>query len=144
MKRWLCGLLIGSFPGLMHAMAETIPCGLYDVVIETTMPHLEENLRYTKIREDRTLTRKDLPRAFPILQHPSLQGCKLGNEQQLADSVTYSLVCEGENTSTGSARWYSWNEQIRGVLNVKFGGKNMTASQRITATSLGKCTSGIK
>ena len=48
--------------------SETMPAGLYEVITETGMPHLEENLRYAVTRENRCLTGEDLASAFPILR----------------------------------------------------------------------------
>jgi hypothetical protein len=105
-------------------------CLLYDVVIETGMPNLEENLRYTTTREERCLSEADFASAFPILKHPSLAGCEL-------EEVTYVLECEGNHGTTGKATWRTTGGVIHGTLNVKLGGKNMTLYQRLTAKPLG-------
>lgn len=108
------------------------------------MPHLEENLRYATTHEKRCLNHHELSSAFPILNHESLKGCKLDNGYRLEDAVSYLLVCEGGHGTTGAARWYLGADQIRGTLNVKLGGKNMTFSQHITAKPLGECVSEAK
>jgi hypothetical protein len=104
-------------------------CLLYDVVIETGMPNLEENLRYATTREERCLTQEDFASIFPILKHPSLADCHL-------DKVTYVLACEGNHGTTGQASWRRDADRIRGTLTVKLGGKNMTLFQRVTAKRL--------
>jgi len=101
-------------------------CLLYDVVIETGMPNLEDNLRYTTTREERCLSEEDLATVFPILKHPSLAGCAL-------DKVTYVLACEGNHGTTGRATWRREAKILHGTLDVKLGGKNMTLYQRVTA-----------
>ena len=108
------------------------------------MPNLEENLRYAITHEKRCLSQQELTSAFPILSHESLRGCKLDKESRHDDTVSYLLICEGGHGTTGTARWYLGAGQIRGTLDVKFGGKNMTFYQRITVKSLGECVSEAK
>jgi hypothetical protein len=120
--------------------SERMPTQLYEVTTETGMPHLEENLRYTTQREKLCLVDRPLASAFPILDHPALRGCQLRNEQKQSDSVAYTLVCEGGHGTTGQALWHVDPHRIRGTLNIKLGGKNMTFYQRVTAVPLGQCS----
>ena len=113
---------------------------LYEVVTETAMPHLEENLRYTITREQRCLEPSKLWSAFPILHHAALQDCRLDQESRQKDALSYALVCKGGHGTTGHATWQLGRTQNTGTLNVKLGGKNMTFYQRVTARSLGECS----
>ena len=117
------------------------PARLYNITIETGMPHLEENLRYAVTRTKRCLTRKDLDSAFPILDHSSLAGCKLREQSSTEDTVVYVLVCGRSAGTTGTATWQLGEHVIRGTLDVKLGGKNMTFFQRVTGTAVGDCPS---
>ena len=103
------------------------------------MPHLEENLRYTTTRTRRCLTHLQLSLAFPILEHPALKGCTLGSETRRSGTVSYVLMCTGGHGTTGGALWHIDPGRIRGTLNVKLGGKNMTFSQSVTALPIGAC-----
>lgn len=114
---------------------------LYDISTETSMPHLEENLRYTLQRGRRCLGRDDFASAFPILRHPSLAGCNLREPNRDGDTLSYSLVCERSAGTTGTATWRLGEHSIRGTLTVKLGGKNMTFSQSVTGTLVGSCPS---
>jgi hypothetical protein len=114
---------------------------LYDVTVETGMPHLEENLRYAVERSERCLTRQDLHTAFPILHHPSLAGCKLSEQSSDEDTIVYVLVCDSSAKTTGTATWRLGEHVVRGTLDVKLGGKNMTFFQRVTGTVIGECPS---
>lgn len=114
---------------------------LYLVTTETLMPHLEENLRYTTERSQRCLDRKYLGSAFPILHHPSLASCQLQEQESGERVLSYVLACENSSGTTGTAVWRLEENSLHGTLNVKLGGKNMTFSQRITATLLGACPS---
>jgi hypothetical protein len=112
---------------------------LYELTTETSMPHLEENLRYANTTRRQCLALSQLTTAFPILGHPALDGCKLEKESRQPDFLSYQLVCAGGHGTTGNAIWYLGEHRIRGTLDVKLGGKNMTFYQRITAIPLGKC-----
>jgi hypothetical protein len=102
--------------------------GVYDITARTEMPHLEENLRYATVRERRCV--RELASLFPILQHPSLEGCRLAGDL---------LVCTSPEVATGSVRLDEAPGQLTGVLEVKMGGKNMTFAQRVEAVRLGDC-----
>jgi hypothetical protein len=132
-------LLVGAFAAVSIPASETTPARLYEVITETGMPHLEENLRYATTRENRCLTDEELASAFPILKSASLADCKLRREGPHDDGVSYRLVCDGRHGTTGSASWRVGEPLIVGTLNVKLGGKNMTFFQRVTAKPLGQC-----
>jgi Protein of unknown function (DUF3617) len=138
--------LLGNLPilavlGMSSSHAgETMPPQVYEITTETGMPHLEENLRYTTQHEKRCLTHQTLATAFPILGHPALKGCTLQNETRQEDAIYYTLVCDAGHGTTGQAIWHVEDHRIRGTLNIKLGGKNMTFYQRITAVPSGRCT----
>ena len=113
---------------------------LYDIVTETVMPHLEENLRYATTREQRCLDENELWTSFTILQYAALKDCRLEPESRREDAVSYTLVCEGGHGTTGRATWQLRRAQSIGTLNVRLGGKNMTFYQRVTARALGACS----
>ena len=119
---------------------DAAPPQLYELTTETSMPHLEENLRYANTTGRQCLALSQLTSAFPILDHPALEGCKLEHELRQPQSLSYQLVCAGGHGTTGAAVWHLDEHRIRGTLDVKLGGKNMTFFQRITAIPLGKCS----
>jgi hypothetical protein len=119
--------------------SEPMPALLYEVTTETGMPHLEENLRYTTTRERHCLSRETLSSAFPILRHPALSGCRLDGEERAADTVSFQLTCSTGHGTSGRALWQLGAHRIRGTLDVKLGGKNMTFYQRVTAVPVGPC-----
>jgi hypothetical protein len=139
-------LLVPAFLLTLHVQAsELLPARLYDVTIETGMPHLEENLRYTTTHQRSCISLKDLATEFPILNHPTLAGCTLRGESQNGDNVgkngtvKFGLSCNDRHGTTGMAVWHIDKQRIRGRLDVKLGGKNMTFSQTVTARVVGHC-----
>jgi hypothetical protein len=112
---------------------------LYDLTIETGMPHLDENLRYATAHERRCVRGDDLPRLFPVLQHVALQDCRLAAVDSSAEGATYALRCTGGHGTTGEARFVFAPAAIAGTLSVQLGGKNMTFHQRIAGRALGPC-----
>ena len=126
MDSFKIGLLIVSILLSQQALAsEPMFPKLYEVTTEIGMPHLEENLRYATTRETSCLTRFD-PFAFPILEHEALKGCNLKYDNHCDETICYVLSCIGQHGTTGEARWRIDSNQIRGTLNVKLDGKNMT------------------
>jgi hypothetical protein len=105
----------------------------YDLTATTVMPHLEENLRYATTRERRCLDPRDPSSIFPILSHPSLEGCRLAGDL---------LICASPEVATGTVRLEEGPGRITGVLEIKMGGKNMTFAQRIEAVQRGACEPG--
>jgi hypothetical protein len=132
-------ILVSPFAAVSIPASETTPARLYEVITETGMPHLEENLRYAVTRENRCLTDEELASAFPILKSASLADCKLRRERRVANVDSYLLVCSGGHGTTGNASWRISDQLMAGQLDVKLGGKNMTFFQRVTAKPLGRC-----
>ena len=123
-----------------HAVAaEKPPRQLFEITTETGMPHLEENLRYATTREEICLSEDELFIRFPVLHHVALRDCKLDPESRAAQQISYRLDCSGGHGTTGGAVWRLGEHQLRGRLDVKLGGKNMTFYQTVTALPLGAC-----
>jgi hypothetical protein len=121
------------------AASDAPTSGLYDITVETSMPHLEENLRYTIEREQRCLKAEEVLTIFPILRHRSLDGCKLGNELRHDSVSTLTLMCRTGDATRGHASWRLDTRHLAGRLDVKLGGKNMTFYQRATLERVGDC-----
>jgi hypothetical protein len=134
-QQWL-GCAVGALGPVCCACAQAPvpPLQSYEVVTETEMPHLEENLRYAVRHERHCLDRHDLSGAFWMLGHVSLADCRLLKTGEDAGSATYRLQCDGGHGTTGEARWQFDSGRLTGTLRVRLGGKNMTFYQRITAT----------
>jgi hypothetical protein len=115
---------------------------LYEVITETGMPHLEENLRYATRVERQCMDARDLMTSFWMLGDVSLQDCELVKLSEDPETALYQLKCSGGHGTTGSARWQFSPNVVSGTLQVRLGGKNMTFYQRITAKPLGKCVMG--
>jgi len=129
--------------GFSCAVAFATPLGLnpgsYDIAAETLLPHLEENMRYATTRERHCLGTQDATTLFPILRHEALAGCTLSNGQTTGQHHEYTIACSNPATATGTARLTVNPAAIRGVVEIKLGGKNMTLSQRINGTRTGGC-----
>lgn len=137
--RWLTPILAELLFGLpMGWAAEPLP-QVYEVITETGMPHLEENLRYATRVEHRCTDVHELMTSFWMLGHVSLQDCKLVEVSEEPEVARFQLNCSGGHGTTGRARWDFSPSVATGTLQVRLGGKNMTFYQRITARALGKC-----
>ena len=127
---------LGSVPA---SSAQADQSWLYEVVIETGMPNLEENLRYATTKSTRCFNDSELAHSFSALRHDALRGCELERESHLSDGSSYALTCKGSTETRGSAMWSVTPERKVGTLRVKLGGKNMTFFQRVSARVLGAC-----
>lgn len=140
--RWFTPILAELLFGLpMVCAGEPVP-QLYEVITETGMPHLEENLRYATRVERRCTDLQELMTSFWMLGHVSLQDCELVEVGEEPEGALFQLKCSGGHGTTGSARWQFSPSGASGTLQVRLGGKNMTFYQRITAKPLGKCARG--
>jgi hypothetical protein len=139
MRRFARALFLFAVVGV--GAAEPLPVRLYDVTTETGMPHLEENLRYATRHERRCLGARDLATAFWMLDHEALQGCRLevADAPERAQAAAFTLVCTHGHRTTGHALRRIEPDRLRGTLDVKLGGKNMTFFQRVTARAIGAC-----
>lgn len=132
---WL--VLVGMPPGANATDAAA--SRLYEVTTQTSMPHLDENLRYATVTEKRCIDRRDLSRQFWMLGDVSLQDCSLVKALESEHASTYALKCDGGHGTTGDAQWQLASDKLVGTLNVRLGGKNMTFYQRVVATPIGAC-----
>src|SRR5215475_7004365 len=105
-RRWRAALAIVSVfvSAAAGAAGDAVAPGVYEITVQTVMPHLEENLRYAITRERRCLRAASLASVFPILQHTSLDGCRLGKPTRDGETIRYLLVCENPQGATGVAR----------------------------------------
>lgn len=133
----VCALIAVGSPA---PASEPVPSRIYEMSTETGMPHLEESLRYAVVRERRCLNPRELSSAFWIMGHESMQGCRLDKASEQDDAASYTLVCDGNQGTSGSAQWQLGSQLIRGTLDVRLGGKNMTFYQRITGKAVGECS----
>ena len=131
----LCTMLCAS------ALASSIEFnpGTYEVSVETSLPNLEENLRYTNTHYRQCIGTQDVTTLFPILHLETFTGCILEDEQALGNQVGFTLNCQNTEAATGTAHINVHTDSIYGVLNIKMGGKNMTFTQRIKGNRLGIC-----
>lgn len=121
---------------------DTFRRGVYEIDAHYGMPHLEENLRHARSNERRCLRDPgDLSTIFPVLRDSSMQGCALDRKHASAQAIEYALVCKSSQAPTGTALVQTAAGRVTGVLLVKGGGKNMTYSQRVSATRKGDCVS---
>ena len=134
---WLLLLLVRW--DVVATASEPLPQQLYELTTVTAMPHLEENLRYTRTSERRCLTHQELFEAFAVLAGEAFRGCRLEPLGGGQNSVILRLACAGDAGTTGTATWTLRGRQYRGRLEVRLGAKNMTFHQRVAATPAGDC-----
>ena len=131
--------MLGMLGAPLFASPLVLNPGMYEVTVETLLPHLEENLRYATTRERQCLGTQEATMLFPILRHEAFTGCSLTDGRSSGEQVEYSLICKNPGAATGTARLTLSPAVVHGVLEIKMGGKNITLSQRIHGQHLGVC-----
>ncbi len=111
--------------------------GHYEIKSTTVMPHLDEMRRNVK-QQRICVPNLDVAYLFPVLRYAAFEGCRV---EKLAntDDGQYDLDCPGPNGANGSISLKAHHALLRGHLETKMGGKNMTFSQFIEAKHLGPC-----
>jgi hypothetical protein len=132
----VAGMLLASG---VPVSAEILAGGRYSITARIVMPHLEENLRYATVYERRCLRQDEAGSLFPVLRNQTLTGCRLEFAETIGETIRYQLRCNTEQVATGNARLDSGGGRVRGILNVKMGGKNMTFSQHVEAIHESDC-----
>ncbi len=140
-RRTILSMTISVLGAAAWTPSAAAPPGIYEISTQTLMPHLEETLRYARTLERRCIRDHGGSDFFPILRQQSLNGCKLAAANRRGDAVYYPLVCDGSNGTTGTAQLHAEADRVKGVLEIKMGGKNMTFSQRIAAKREADCDS---
>ncbi|MGH8657866.1 MAG: DUF3617 domain-containing protein [Gammaproteobacteria bacterium] len=141
LRRAMLPVMIFLLVAAAWTPSEALQPGMHEISAQTLMPHLEENLRYSRTSERHCIRDDAVSDFFPILRHPSLHGCKLAASDKRGDARYYPLVCGGSSGTTGIAQLREDANRIAGVLAIRMGGKNMTFSQRIEAKRIGNCGS---
>ncbi|MGR8948856.1 MAG: hypothetical protein ACU84Q_12470 [Gammaproteobacteria bacterium] len=117
--------------------ATSLASGRYEIKSTTVMPHLEEMRRNVKT-EVVCVTKTNVVSLFPVLRYAAFEGC---SAKHIASELPakYKLVCPGPNGAIGSITLKLNGPKIKGVLESKMGGKNMTFSQFVEASRVGDC-----
>lgn len=115
-----------------------VPDGQYTVAAQMVLPHLEEMRRHSE-QHSVCVRADDVSVLFPVFRQPALLGCALEQRGADADGIRYELVCTAVRGGSGNARLQFNEAGLRGTLEAKMGGKNMTFSQFIRAERIGGC-----
>lgn len=109
--------------------------GRYLIEAQTVMPHLEE-MRRTRSRSEVCGDGHRIATLFPVFTQPALRGCDLEAE----GGARLRLRCADDRVATGSGHLGRGTDgRLRGALDIRMGGKNMTFSHYVTAVRTGDC-----
>ena len=112
--------------------------GRYQIESQMLLPHLEEMRRISE-HQSLCVDGADALGFFPVALQPALRGCALVADPDAAAEMDYVLICKSVNGASGHARLAVNGATVKGVLEAKMGGKNMTFSQHVTAHHEGAC-----
>ena len=94
-----------TIPVLLVSAITSTQSQFYAVTTEIGMPNLEENLRYTVQHEQVCLTPDALYHRFPILNHPALANCHLGEQSENSYRNTVSAGLRQKSR-------HNWNRAV--------------------------------
>lgn len=112
--------------------------GRYHIESQMLLPHLEEMRRISE-HQSLCVGAAEALGFFPVALQPALRGCALVARPETDAALDYVLVCKSVNGASGYARLAVDGDNVKGVLEAKMGGKNMTFSQHVTAQREGDC-----
>jgi hypothetical protein len=144
MKKAIIALAV---PALLGASAlagseepELLRPGQYRVTVRIEMPHIEDTGAATKVDSicvpEGGIGRHGLPALSDL--NP-LRKCPASNVLQKAGTLSFNIVCPGNDAAVGSARYTMQTDRFDGAIAVKMGGKNMTMIERQTGRRVGNC-----
>lgn len=122
-----------------------IPAGEYEIIANTSLPHIQDNLAGLNTRELRCLNQPEAGQLFPILDHPSFTDCSLEHVSSVGDDVkrdavhSLDLVCRNKRAATGKAQFNIEQARFSALLSIKMGAKNMTMIQNLRARMVSPC-----
>ena len=130
-----CLLLVSP---ITYSEALEVVAGSYAIESQMVLPHMEE-MRRTSKRVQVCIDDGNAAGMFPIFNHPALRGCALLTQRIDPETIDFVLNCAGVNGARGTAQLTFIGDNIKGELNVKVGGKNMTFVQYVNARRSGAC-----
>ena len=144
MKKAIAALPIAALLGA-SALAgpqepELLRPGEYQVTVRVELPHIEDTGASTKV-DSICVTDGGVARhGLPALSHLNpLRKCPASNVLQNGGTLSFDIVCPGNDAAVGSARYSMLADHFDGAIAVKMGGKNMTMIERQTGRRVGNC-----
>jgi hypothetical protein len=112
---------------------------LYEITAELKLPARGDYQRYNLAHEKRCLTRWQLHQFFPVLSHPALAMCRLGEPSVVGDKLNYSLECVSEHFATGAIVWETHGQDLVGRLDARLTTSKTKFSQKVVAKPIEAC-----
>jgi len=147
MDRMKKAVIALAIPGLLGASAlagpqepEVLRPGQYQVTVRVELPHIEDTGVATKVDSicvtDASIGRHGLPALSGL--NP-LRKCPASNVLQKGGTLSFDIVCPGNDAAVGAARYTVQADRFDGAIAVRMGGKNMTMIERQTGRRVGNC-----
>jgi hypothetical protein len=96
--------------GWVTPAADAGPRRLYEVTTATSMPHLDESLRYATRTQARCIDIRDLSDEFWMLREVSLQDCRLLKVSESAEAAGATCWCVTAGTAPPAAPRGNWGQ----------------------------------
>jgi hypothetical protein len=114
--------------------------GEYRVTIRVDLPHIEDVGSATKVDSICVTAGDAAMRGLAALSDLNpLRKCPTSNVLQNGDTLSFDIVCPGNDAAVGIARYTMQADYFDGTITVKMGGKNMTMIERQSGRRIGDC-----
>ena len=112
--------------------------GAYQVQMQLELPHLED----MNVSKTSTICITDAPTHGLVVlsDNNPLARCPASNVRKEVHTLTFDVVCEGQNQGIAWAKFTLHRDQFQGAFDMKMGGKNMTMTERQRGRRIGACT----
>jgi hypothetical protein len=135
----LAGLALG--PPVRAEDAKLLTPGEYEVQMRLELPHIED-MGVSKISSI-CVTGAATHGLAVLSDNNPLARCPASNVHQDGDTLTFDLVCEGNNQAIAWAKFRLAGDHFNGAIDMKMGGKNMTMTERQSGRRVGACKTGV-
>jgi hypothetical protein len=114
--------------------------GEYRVTVRVELPHIEDMGSATRVDSICVTAGDTALRGLAALSDLNpLRKCPASNVLQKGTTLSFDIVCPGNDAAVGTARYAMRADHFDGAIAVKMGGKNMTMIERQSGRRVGDC-----
>jgi hypothetical protein len=122
----------------LGAEAPALEPGEYEVNVRLELPHIEAAVA-SKVAPICVTSDSDTHGLRVLSDNNPLGQCPASHVNQEDSTLSFDIVCPGENEAKGWAKYTVRANGFEGVIAMKMGGKNMTMTEYQSARRMGDC-----
>lgn len=131
--------LVALSPAPASAAPAAMQPGLWEITMKMEMPGMPIAMPPQTIQH--CYTKKDLEDGKNTVPQSEDKNCKITDYKIQGNTVTWSVICTGENAMSGSGTMTMAATSYSGMIKAKMkeGGQTMEMTQRLAGKRLGEC-----